>query len=107
MAKLFRFLRAQGDIVVDYMSTNKNPADLNENFVVKRPTNIDNYVETKLFYLFDAKPWTLNEMIFFITNNKMCLRIYDEDAKLVAKYGNYCDDGAGKIFDQSFDFSFE
>lgn len=85
--RTLRFTRAKNNIFVEYQSTIVNPVNLNENYRVSRPSGIDSYIENQLFYHFDRKKWTLNEMIFFANNNQLCLTIFDDDMNQLIQYG--------------------
>ena len=87
--KILRFSRNENNILVEYKSTLRNVDDFNENYYVKHPSLINSYIERKMFYHFDKKAWTLNEMIFFAKNNRLCLTILENDVVL-RKYG-ICD----------------
>lgn len=51
------------------------------------PSTVNTFLERKLFYSFDRKRWTLNEIIFFCTNNKLCVSIYDSEGSYDLQYG--------------------
>lgn len=80
--KILRFTRVENDIFVEYDSTLRNANNTDENFRVNQPTNIDSYLENKLFYHFDRKKWTLNEIIFFANNNRLCLSILEQGVEI-------------------------
>jgi len=82
-----RFSRVANNISVDYKATLTDENDVDENFRVGAPSNINSYLETQIFYFFDRKKWTLNEMIFFANNNNLCLTIYDKQGEVVKQYG--------------------
>ena len=86
--KIIEFVREDGDIKVQYQSTLVDAGNLDENFSISYPKNVDTYLKNKLFYHFDTKKWTLSEMIFFAKNNRMCIFIYNEYNQVVADYGN-------------------
>lgn len=89
--KIIRFVRVSSvsvsNIAVDYKSTLTNHNDLEENFKISDPINLDTYLESKLFHFLDRKQWTLNELIFFAKNNNICLVIYDDQERELVKYG--------------------
>lgn len=85
--KTLQFTRTSNNIVVNYQCNLQVVADLNENFVISRPSNIDSYLEKQLFYHLDRKKWTLNELIFFAKNNNLCLKIFDQQDNLLISYG--------------------
>ena len=77
----------QDNIEVRFQSSLKDVENLNENFLLTtRETTT--YLEANLFYHFDSKPWTLNELLFFAENNLMIVSIYDENDVLLKEY-NY------------------
>lgn len=73
--KILIFEREQDSIHVEYKSTLVDKNDDNENFRVSYPKGIDSFLTTQLFYWFDKKKWTLNEMKFFAKNNNLTLKI--------------------------------
>ena len=85
--RTLRFTRVFNNIFVEYKSTIIDANNTNENFRVSHPSDINSYIENKLFYHFDAKKWTLNEMIFFANNNQLCLTILDDQMVQLAQYG--------------------
>lgn len=96
--KTIEFVREDGSINVRYQSTLIDAGDLHENFSISYPKNVNTHLKNKLFYHFDAKRWTLNEMIFFAKNNRMCIFIYNEFNQVVADYGNcQCSDDSFRI----------
>lgn len=98
-----RFSRSLNDIIVEYKATIKNVADQDENFTINHPSKINSYIERQLFYHFDRKKWTLNEMIFFAKNNNLCLIIINTQDLKVAQYGVCGDCSQGfKINEQCF-----
>jgi len=62
-----------------------NIEDLDENFLIGA-VKVNTYLEQHLFYSFDKKQWTLNEMLFFAENNLMLVSIYDEANNLLIEY---------------------
>jgi len=74
--KLIIFTR-QDNIEVKFKTSIKDVNNLDENFVIS-DIKLNTYLEQSLFYSFDKKQWTLNEMLFFAANNLMLVEIYDE-----------------------------
>lgn len=98
-----RFSRSLSDIVVEYKATIKNVNDQDENFTINHPSKVNSYIERQLFYHFDRKKWTLNEMIFFANNNQLCLAIYNAQGLQLIQYGICFDCSQGfEINDQCF-----
>lgn len=85
--RTLRFSRVLNNIFVEYKSTIVNANNLDENFRVSYPSNVNSYIENQLFYHFDRKKWTLNEMIFFANNNQLCLTIFNDNMVQIAQYG--------------------
>lgn len=85
--KILQFLRLQNNILVEYKATLKDAENVSENFVISHPSKLDSYIEKQLFYHLDKKKWTLNELIFFADNNRLCLVIFDSNGDEVARYG--------------------
>lgn len=85
-----RFTRSNQQLVaaisVSYNSSLQDPNNLDENFHLSLPIGLDTYLERKLFYSFDAKKWTLNELIFFARNNNLCLSLL-KDNVAIRRYG--------------------
>ena len=84
--KVVRFTRSTDNIRVEYNSTLQNVENVDENFTVSFPNLIDSFLENQLFYHFDRKKWTLNEMIFFANNNRLCIEILENNI-LLRSYG--------------------
>lgn len=85
---LITFSRLNTDINVKYKAELKNEGDLNEQFSLSLiPGTTDSYLEKKLFYHFDKKRWTLNELIFFAMNNNLCIVIRGEEGDFKVNYG--------------------
>lgn len=82
--KLIVFTR-QDNIEVKFKTSLRNVENLSENFMISN-VNLNTYLEQNLFYCFDKKNWTLNEMIFFAINNRMWIRIYDEANTLLKTF---------------------
>lgn len=81
------------NVLVTYPSTLKDINNLVENFTVIKVTLINTYLERKLLYGFDAKQWTLTEMIFFANNNRICIKIYDHNTLELLKSYGVCAEG--------------
>lgn len=73
-------------ILVSYNSSLQDENNLNENFHISSPIGLDTYLERKMFYFFDNKKWTLNELTFFARNNNLCLTLL-RGSLIVKKYG--------------------
>lgn len=93
--RLLRFIsnsqREEG-IFVEYLSTLQNYENMDELFRITHPYNIDSEEEKRIFKHFDAKQWTLNEVVFFCNANNLTLQIYSsdqEDKELLIEYGDY------------------
>lgn len=93
--RLLRFLsnsQRNDNIFVEYEATLQDHEDLDELFRITHPFGIDNDVEKKMFSRFDARAWTLNEVIFFCNSNNLVLQIYSSnkiDKELLIEYGDY------------------
>lgn len=85
---LFVFQRYNSDIEVKYKTDIRNASNMDEQFaMLLLPSTVDTYLERKLFYSFDRKRWTLNEIIFFCNNNNLCLSIYADNGNYELQYG--------------------
>lgn len=82
MKKKILFTRNDG-INVSYICWLKDINNTDEQFDISNAIGCDSYLENTLFYHFDNKKWTLNEMIFFARNNSMNLEIYSETGSLL------------------------
>lgn len=101
--KTIKFQRTLNDILVEYKSTIRDVENVNENFIVSHPSKINSYIEKQLFYHFDRKKWTLNEMIFFAKNNMLCITILDSLGVEIVRYGECAGVGCSfKINTQCF-----
>lgn len=85
--KLIIFTR-QDNIEVKFKTSLKDVENLDENFVISN-IELNTYLEQSLFYCFDKKQWTLNEMLFFAVNNLMLVEIYDETETTLFKAYDY------------------
>lgn len=85
--KLIIFTR-QDNIEVKFKTSLKDVNDLDENFVIS-DIKLNTFLEQSLFYSFDKKQWTLNEMIFFAINNLMLISIYDQTQTTLLKVYDY------------------
>lgn len=87
---ILRFVRNSqqltGAISVSYNSSLQDKDNLDENFHLSLPIGLNTYLERKLFYSFDAKKWTLNELVFFAKNNNLCLSLV-KDNVVIKRYG--------------------
>lgn len=81
-----KFTRALNDIRVEYQSTLIDPNNLDENFIISAPKGSVSYITNQLFYFFDRKKWTLNEMIFFANNNQFCVTIANSNKLDILQY---------------------
>ena len=73
------------DVEVKFTTSLRDPENLDENFIISK-IELNTYLEQNLFYSFDKKNWTLNEMLFFATNNLMLVRFYNESNTLLKTY---------------------
>lgn len=85
--KIIIFTR-QDNIEVKFKTSLKDVNDLDENFVISK-IQYNTFLEQSLFYCFDKKQWTLNEMLFFALNNLMIVSIYDETQTTLLKTYDY------------------
>lgn len=101
--KTIKFQRILNNILVEYKSTIRDVENANENFIVSHPSKINSYIEKQLFYHIDRKKWTLNELIFFANNNKLCITIIDNEGVELVSYGECAGIGCSfKINTQCF-----
>jgi hypothetical protein len=85
--KLIVFTR-QDNIEVKFKTSLKDVNNLDENFAIS-DIKLNTYLEQNLFYSFDKKQWTLNEMLFFAENNLMLVSIYNEYQTTLLKTHDY------------------
>lgn len=86
--RIVTFSRLNSDIDVRYKAELQDEENLEEQFSLSLiPGTTDSYLEKKLFYHFDQKKWTLNEMIFFAMNNNLCIVIRESTGEYVVNYG--------------------
>lgn len=85
--KIIIFTR-QDNIEVKFKTSLKDVNNLDENFMIS-DIKLNTYLEQHLFYSFDKKQWTLNEMLFFAVNNLMLVSIYDETETALLKTYDY------------------
>lgn len=85
------YLSRNDNLYIKYNTTLEDINNVSENFQISKVCFADLFLEKKLLYLFDIKQWTLAEMIFFATNNNICLSIYQHNTLTLLKSYGQCE----------------